>query len=177
MPRIGVRHAKVGASARDALARMAAVKELLVSKHGRGRWALLPVALLGLLLIQIVLLPAHGTATHDSLMRATGHSSAVEQSTHAATAGHGEQGTANHSHGPDGPECHAAPHMADVIPNRVSSDDGVLGAGVFLALMAGILAVSLLLPRPPTLSRRWCSRPPWRPAGSDLLTRVCIARI
>ncbi|WP_139320724.1 hypothetical protein [Saccharomonospora sp. CUA-673] len=154
------------------------MKKLLISKHGRGRWILLPVALLGLLLIQIVLLPAHGMATHDTLLGASGHSSVAAPSTHTATAGHDEQGAANHSHSPDGgvPDCHAAPHIADIASIRVPGDDSVFGPGAFLVLMAGVLTVSLLLRRPPTAYRRWSSRPPWRPAGSDLLTCVCIAR-
>ena len=158
---------------------MAAVKEFSARQQHRSGLVLLPVVLLGLLLVPLVLLPAHGTPGPESLMRAMGDSSAIEHSTHSASTGHDGHGSADHSHGPDGgdPACHAETHVAHVIPNRLPGDDApAQGAGAVLPLMAGVLAVSLLLPRPPPLSRWWCSRPPWRPAGTDLLTRVCIAR-
>ncbi len=166
-------------------ARVASVKEFIAWKRRRTALVALPVALLGFLLMQIVLLPAHGMPAHDAVMSgpatATSASSSHAESPQATSAGHGGVGHAHAdqghgSHG-GGPVCHAAPNYADVVPSRFWDDEFTkLGLGVLVVLTAGMLAVSLVLPRPPSRHRRWCSRPLWRPAGADLLTHVCIAR-
>lgn len=167
----------------DEMARVASVKEFTAWKRRRAALVAFPVALLGFLLMQIVLLPAHGLPAHDAVMSgsdaATSATSLSEQP-QATSPGHGGAG---HAHADEGhgshdgaPVCHA-PHYADAVPSRFWDEEFTkLGLGVLPALTAGMLAVSLVLPRPPSRHRRWCSRPLWRPAGADLLSHVCIAR-
>lgn len=161
------------------MARVAAVQEFTAWKRRRSGLVVLPVALLGFLLVQIVLLPAHGMPAHDAVMAATSSSAVAEHSSQAVPTSHEKAGHAGQGHGShDGePTCHAAPHYADVVSSR-SWDDVFtkLSLGVLVALTAGMLAVAFQLPRPPSRHGRWCSRPHWRPAGADLLTRVCLAR-
>lgn len=164
------------------MARVASVREMLARKRGRRVLSALPLALLGLFLIQAVLLPAHGMPAHDAVMSAASASSVGEQ--HSAQAAPGHHGEARHEysghgHGPDdgGPVCHVGPHYADVAVNRLVDEESTeLALGVLLVVATGLLAVSLLLPRPPSSRWRWSSRPHWRLAGAALLAHVCIAR-
>lgn len=182
-PKRVVRHRKGSAFSEVAMARVASVKEMPVRKRDRRVLSALPLALLGLFLIQAVLLPAHGMPAHDAIMAAASASSAGEHSAQAAPGPHGEArheySGHGHAHGPDGggPVCHVGPHYADAAVNRLADDEfAELALGVLLVVATGLLAVSLLLPRPPSLRGRWSSRPHWRLAGAALLVHVCIAR-
>ncbi|WP_460960921.1 hypothetical protein [Parasphingorhabdus pacifica] len=156
------------------------MREMLARKRGWRVLSALPLALLGLFLVQAVLLPAHGLPAHDAVMSAASTSSLGEHSAQTPPVPHGEAGHEHggHGHGPadGGPVCHVGPHYADVAVNRLADDEfSELALGV-LVLATGLLAVSLLLPRPPSSCWRWSSRPHWRPAGAALLAHVCIAR-
>lgn len=178
----GVRHRKMGGGLGRSIARVGLVKEWIAGRRHRKGFVLLPVALLGLLLIQLVVLPAVGMPAHEAVMSSPAASADIsgEHPAQNASGSHDHAKQAGHDHGEsDGPLCHAAdPHYADMVPGRSWEDDlAKLGLGVLLAVTAaGMLAAVLSVPRPPPHSDRWCSRPPWRPSGVDLLTRVCIAR-
>ncbi len=157
------------------------VREMLTWKRHRAGFVALPLAMLGFFLIQIVLLPAHGLPAHDAVMSATAasqaeHSSNAQHSTQGAGDRNGGHEHADQGHGPSegAPSCHAAAHFGEAFPARSWEDDlPKLGLGILLVASA---LVSLALPRWSSRLRQWWSRPPWRPAGTDLLIHVCIAR-
>lgn len=160
------------------------------TRHHHGKAILmLPVVLAGFLIGQFALLPAHGLPAHAALM---GHTAAATSGTDTPhhVRGAAEQASAAgapgaqspHSgsedqHDTGAPYCHPdQPHPAWPTPLRFVTDDWTgLGNLLHLAISGPTLNIPLLSWLR-TRHRQWSSRPPWRPAGRELLTSVCLSR-
>lgn len=152
-----------------------------------GKLTAIPVVLLGYLVLNFALVPAHGMGVHSSVMpqpnsAAGGHAHSTHQAAepgakHAGETVKHQDGDTGHGNGKGMPTCHDAPNFACPAPKR-SLGDPLADLSFWLALATVTLLAGLisLFPRSATGHYWWTSKPPWRPTGTSLLSLTCVSR-
>lgn len=173
---------------RGSTSRVGCMRRWSIRRHGRRALLVLSVVLVGFLVGHFGLLPAHSLPAHAALMsQAATETPGAGASQHGRLAveqssAHGSGWTASahadggHRHDNGAPYCHADPAYTWAAPLRFVAGDWT-GLGVLLLLAVGGSALGFpLLSWLRARHRSWSPRPPWRPAGRELLTSVCLSR-
>ncbi|MDA3644088.1 hypothetical protein LZ318_32265 [Saccharopolyspora indica] len=143
------------------------------------KWSTLPLLLLGVVLIPLCLLPAHGIPGHPTTVPTATSTHAHEAVQAGADDLSGEDvrdSTAPSEHPyPGAPLCDSELDYSSTTAR--SFPDRSLDLSLLL-LAVSVVAAAALRSRPTwsALLRSWAARPPWRPFGSAFLTLAGISR-
>lgn len=166
---------------------MLAMRGLPVRPRSWTKRLALPIFLLGFLIVHFGLLAAHGLPAHAAAMAPATVSGQEDDSVQRGHEALGQdraddvgkvgsvQAHSDHPHDGDSPFCHADPSYTWEAAARPLDDE--LTSPAFRPSPTPVAIGLSLSPWLQSRLWRWSTRPHWRPAGANLLTVTCIARI